>query len=74
MQSKVPLSTIGCYSGALPPLNFLCPPQIIQVQINHTNATTVLLGTFLLFQGRLADWQLGVYMHVCVYVCMYLYI
>jgi hypothetical protein len=68
-KTKVPLRTIGCDSGALPP----CPPQIVQVQINHTNATTVLLGTFLLFQDRLADWQLAVYMHICKWIYIYIH-
>ncbi len=72
-KSKVSLSTIGCDSGALPPFNFLCHSQIVQVQINHTNAATVLLGTFLLFQDRLADWQLAVYMYICKCICIYIH-
>jgi hypothetical protein len=47
--------------------------SIIKGQISHTNATTLLLGTFLLFQCRSADWQLAVYIYACMYVCMYLY-
>jgi hypothetical protein len=47
--SKVPLSTIGCDSGALPPFNFLNHSSSDQSHKRHYCSAW---HTFLLFQGR----------------------